>query len=614
MMRSGHLKSRHSPLLLILWLAAQGCGGSSSAPATPRCQLASDCQNLLQCVQGYCVVACKESRDCPSGGRCITTAQGTTCQPPETATCQYTSQCTVPLVCALDRECRNQCQQDIDCPTNQKCTSVTHLCADPSIDKNYNKTTNEFNGMDDAGVAGGSDVSTGGADAAADGQLTGDSAVDKAVDAPSAAIDSGSTVAEAGASSEAGGIPTGVDSGTAGTSGTNCTGKSPTAFGYTATSDSDPHYKSGVGVLTASEFLTFNGYVGPASTDTADGGVPAAVNRIDVQHFDPISGKKKGSAAPLLTAAGDGTGLYINGAAIAPTGEVAIIYSALTSNAWGVYLVFLNKDLTVKQSTQFVALGSDAYQDQSYLQWMGGKFVASSVVGGNPVTIKVAKFGADGANAGGISVMPTDDPSGHVRWWNAGEGEVASSGNLLAAAYYSAVNHNLYMTVVDASGTAVGGPVGLPSALSANGVNTIGAAIAGTAQGLMAVYPGTSSTNASSLLATFVSSSPSVDAGVPVGSTYAFPGGYPYPSPWGTRGSSDGTGAGFAVLYPDGSVSFLYFSGDGSGHASPQSVLTQANAATGGDEVQITNFGGNFAVSLYSSAEHLTRVVASSCQ
>ena len=519
-------------------------------------------------------------------------------------------------MCSLDQKCRNQCLQDIDCPGGQKCTSVTHLCADPTIDKNYNQTTNEFNGMDDAGVADGSRLSTDGVDAAAtaDGPSTGDSAADKAVDAPSSVSDSGPAVGDGGGNSEAGGISTGVDSGTAGATGTNCTGKSPTAFGYTAKSDSDPHYKSGVGVLTATEFLTFNGYAGPASAGAADGGVPAAVNRIDVQHFDPISGKSKGSAAPLLTAAGDGTGLYINGAAVAPTGEVAIIYSASTSNAWGVYLAFLSKDLAPNQTTQLVALGSDAFQDQSYIQWIGGKFVASSVVGGNPVTIKVAKYGADGANAGGISAVPTDDPSGHVRWSNAGEGEVAFSGNLLAVTYYSVGDHMPHMTIVDASGTAIGGPVSLQSALSAYGVDTVCVAVAGTAQGFMAVYPGTSSSNVSALLATFVSNVPPVDAGVPIGVTYSFPGGYPYQSPWGSRGSGDGTGAGFAVLYPDGSVSFLYFSGDGSTHASPQSVLTQANRATGADEVHITNFGGNFAVSLYSGAEHLTRVVASSCQ
>jgi len=31
---------------------------------------------------------------------------------------------------------------NIDCPTGQMCTSITHLCADPTIDKNYNPVTN----------------------------------------------------------------------------------------------------------------------------------------------------------------------------------------------------------------------------------------------------------------------------------------------------------------------------------------------------------------------------------------------------------------------------------------------------------------------------------------
>jgi hypothetical protein len=81
-----------------------------------------------------------------------------------------------------------------------------------------------------------------------------------------------------------------------------------------------------------------------------------------------------------------------------------------------------------------------------------------------------------------------------------------------------------------------------------------------------------------------------------------------------TCGSSDGTGAGFAVLYPNGSVSFLYFGEDGSPRGQEQTVLYEAASATGGDKVQVTNFGSTFAVSLYSYATHSTQVVASTCQ
>jgi hypothetical protein len=49
-------------------------------------------------------------------------------------------------------------------------------------------------------------------------------------------------------------------------------------------------------------------------------------------------------------------------------------------------------------------------------------------------------------------------------------------------------------------------------------------------------------------------------------------------------------------------------------HGNPQTVLQQTGTAGGGDEAHITSFAGKFAVSLYSSAEHLTRVITSTCQ
>jgi hypothetical protein len=105
------------------------------------------------------------------------------------------------------------------------------------------------------------------------------------------------------------------------------------------------------------------------------------------------------------------------------------------------------------------------------------------------------------------------------------------------------------------------------------------------------------------------------------GATFSFPGGYAYPGQGGSgavnvyavRGTSDGNGAGFAILYPDGSQSFLYVAGDGSKPVNPQPIIQQQSPATPFDEGHIMNFGGSFALSLYSSAEHLTRVSATSC-
>ena len=136
----------------------QGCGGSSGGAkqnATPVCVRPSDCTGALVCIQGYCVQQCVESKDCPSGERCIAGASasvGNSCQPPEKTSCSYNSQCD-PLVCGVDLQCRSQCQADVDCPKGQKCTSVSKLCADPTIDKNnYDPVTNEFKTTLDAGT------------------------------------------------------------------------------------------------------------------------------------------------------------------------------------------------------------------------------------------------------------------------------------------------------------------------------------------------------------------------------------------------------------------------------------------------------------------------------
>jgi len=132
-----------------------GCGGSDgggTVAPTPRCVRASDCTGALVCVQGYCVQQCVESKDCPSGQRCIPLAEGSTCQPPEKSTCVYNTECTQPLVCGIDRQCRAQCQGDVDCPSKQFCTPMSKLCADPTIDKNIDPVTHDFVGAVDAGT------------------------------------------------------------------------------------------------------------------------------------------------------------------------------------------------------------------------------------------------------------------------------------------------------------------------------------------------------------------------------------------------------------------------------------------------------------------------------
>ncbi len=106
-------------------------GGKSTPPPGAACVLASDCNNPLSCSFGKCHNKCEESRDCESGERCIKDGTGANiCQLPEDNGCTYNSDCDRPLVCAIDRECRNQCVADVDCPRTQKCVPGVNVCAD----------------------------------------------------------------------------------------------------------------------------------------------------------------------------------------------------------------------------------------------------------------------------------------------------------------------------------------------------------------------------------------------------------------------------------------------------------------------------------------------------
>jgi hypothetical protein len=134
-----------------------GACGSSAKPIVKQCVLNSDCSGSLVCAQGYCVNQCVASRDCAGDARCIILPApvGNVCQAPLKVTCSLNSDCS-PLFCGIDLECRNQCHTDVDCPSGQKCTSQSHLCADPAKDDatHYDPTTNELVPAPDAGVDG----------------------------------------------------------------------------------------------------------------------------------------------------------------------------------------------------------------------------------------------------------------------------------------------------------------------------------------------------------------------------------------------------------------------------------------------------------------------------
>jgi hypothetical protein len=110
------------------------CGGDDDGPPTKLaepCHANSDCGGTLICALGKCHVMCANSKDCPVGQRCVKTDTSTACQLPAESKCVLHSECSSPLVCGIDRSCRNQCMADRDCLSGQIC-DPSFTCADRS--------------------------------------------------------------------------------------------------------------------------------------------------------------------------------------------------------------------------------------------------------------------------------------------------------------------------------------------------------------------------------------------------------------------------------------------------------------------------------------------------
>ena len=107
-----------------IWL---GC-----ADETPQlslregCSLTSDCTSPLVCAFAKCHQACKSSRDCSNGERCVQSDRPYyVCQKQG---CSRSSECLGKQVCAQDGQCHDQCQTAKDCLADQVCTAGA--CAD----------------------------------------------------------------------------------------------------------------------------------------------------------------------------------------------------------------------------------------------------------------------------------------------------------------------------------------------------------------------------------------------------------------------------------------------------------------------------------------------------
>lgn len=108
------------------WLLV--CVGACQAPAGAgeSCTRNADCGGTLTCAFGRCRDACRESRDCALGSRCIVSGTSGVCALDQENHCD-TAVCPAPLACVVD-QCETSCTLDTDCISGP-CVGGT--CAEP---------------------------------------------------------------------------------------------------------------------------------------------------------------------------------------------------------------------------------------------------------------------------------------------------------------------------------------------------------------------------------------------------------------------------------------------------------------------------------------------------
>lgn len=193
------MKRSHLSFGIILASFLAACGGNDKKlQLGGTCALNSDCNNPLVCKFSACHQSCSETRDCPTGERCIQVDNVGICQLATETSCSATSpQCKTPLVCASDKICRNTCAAGGDCLKGQEC--IVNVCID------VGETTSQLDGGVDGGLSG-IDAVANGIDVApndADALIRGD-AVASGADAASPRVDAGIDVTSSGADTIAG--------------------------------------------------------------------------------------------------------------------------------------------------------------------------------------------------------------------------------------------------------------------------------------------------------------------------------------------------------------------------------------------------------------------------
>lgn len=112
--------------LTSIWL---GCADEAPSLAVSQgCSLSSECKSPLVCAFARCHQACKSTRDCSNGERCVQSDKPYyVCQKQG---CTRSSECLGKQVCGVDGQCRDRCITQKDCLEDQVCVSGT--CADTS--------------------------------------------------------------------------------------------------------------------------------------------------------------------------------------------------------------------------------------------------------------------------------------------------------------------------------------------------------------------------------------------------------------------------------------------------------------------------------------------------
>jgi hypothetical protein len=562
------------------------CSSKSAAGLASNCSINSDCNLPLICAFARCHNQCTASTDCPLGERCVTSGTSGSCQLAGESTCTGMSACQTGQVCGTDMQCREKCIVNASCAmgdfclpsgTSNACYSTSNMSDEPAL-----IAAHILN---------------------ADGSLIADAAT-------GGTGPDGSSGGGPDGSSGGGGPDAGAHDGGSSVMGNSCP-SAQTQFGNMAQGDSNPSFVSGVGVRAPNALVIFDGYWG--SDALSDGG---KVNYIYAQSFDPVTANSRGPAQPLLAVpAITGYPVILQAAAVAPTGQIVVLYSSNPDG--GVWALFLGEsadggaDAGGLQVARTVQLEVSTLSSQPAAFWSVASqaFVFSWQYGGVNGFVKIQKYTATGQSAGGgTDQLPTNYVSSNIG--NVGNGYAGASGALLGIPYRNYGGYEAWMTVLD----QVGNQVGVTFEMSP----TIGnwSTAGGTPAGLVALY------DQSGIAGTFVpvSADGGVSATQPIPADSGLDGALPGFHFAGAKVANTARalnddvggqqGVGVAILYNDG-VAFAYVNADGLTHVGPNDVFAHTYANT--DFVNITNYGGSFGVSLYASATHATQMAASGC-